>query len=130
MKVILVLLIVGMMILPVMAEDFVTESVGETQVMVKETPIQTITTIVQESFGRVKPVLWKDNGPKLSKNKLVFESSIMRQIKVTDADNKNVTIPTTITNNQIDLPFDVSKPGKIAVRMQVGDIVYVIRRNV
>lgn len=80
---------------------------------------------------KIKPVVWKDTSPKISKNKLVFETAVIQQVIVQDADDKNVTISvSTPVNNQIDLPVDISKPGKIAVKMQVGDVVYVIRRNV
>ena len=95
------------------------------------TPIQTITTAAQEVFGRVKPGMWKDTTPKISKNKLTFSTVSVQQVRVMDADDKNVTLSIqTPVNNQIDLPVDISKPGRIAVKMQVGDVVYVIRREV
>jgi len=95
------------------------------------TPIQTITTPAEEVFGRVKPGMWKDTTPKISKNKLTFSAVSVQQVRVMNADDKNVTLSIqTPVNNQIDLPVDISKPGRIAVKMQVGDVVYVIRREV
>jgi hypothetical protein len=87
---------------------------------------------IKETIVKIKLInKWKDTSPKLSKNKLVFETATPQQISVQDADDKNVTLSvSTSVNNQIDLPVDISKPGRISVKMQVGDVVYVIRREV
>jgi hypothetical protein len=96
-------------------------------------PVTIVPTLtqIQETIEKLKPAVWKDTTPKISKNKLSIGTAQVQRVKVMDADNKNITISeVSVTNNQIDLPFDVSKPGKIAVKMQIGDVVYVIRRDV
>jgi hypothetical protein len=121
-------------VVPVLAQEEIVTASEKTTTATKITTVPTVIptatpTGIQDAIEKVKPVKWKDTTAKIRGNKLVFETAVQQKVVIRDADDVNSTVLVqTVVNNQIDLPVDISKPGKISIKMQVGDVVYVIRR--
>ena len=88
-----------------------------------------VPAFAEEKDKEDKEHKWKDTSPKLSGNSFVFDKDIVESIVVKDADDQKQVLKATINGNQLDLPFDASQPGKIAIRIEAGNLVYIIRRN-